>query len=248
VSNLSYIWSLLGHLGLFVGASFYSSLSLSGVEAVEINKVFGNGGQNFIEVSIGSLGSPVSQGEQEEVKEVPTKQVANQVPESINNQIKSTEVVPVKKNTHLRKVKKNLESVPKTNLSLDNNTVQSAQVDPSQQSAVGGVGLARLGSEGDNSNSQVTYRDMFFAKILGEKRYPEKARKRQIEGSGFLEISLDSGGKVVHLNLIKSTGSDLLDEEIFSLIKRAEPFPKLPNDLAEFKARLPIEFSLSNSR
>ncbi len=245
MSNLSYIWSLLGHLGLFVGASFYSSLSLTGVEPVEINKVFGNGGQNFIEVSIGS---PASQNKQGEAIEVSTKQVTNQVPEIINNQIAATEVVPVKKNTHLRKVKKNLESVPKTNLSLDNNTVQSAQVDPSQQSAVGGVGLARLGSEGDNSNSQVTYRDMFFAKILGEKRYPEKARKRQIEGSGFLEISLDSGGKVVHLNLIKSTGSDLLDEEIFSLIKRAEPFPKLPNDLAEFKARLPIEFSLSNSR
>lgn len=245
MSNLSYIWSLLGHLGLFVGASLYSSLSLTGVEAVEINKVFGNGGQNFIEVSIESA---VSEYKQRETLEAPTKQVIEQVPESINNQIKATEVIPVKKTVHLRKEKRNLENTPIINSSSDNNTVQSAQVDPVQESAAGAVGLARLGSEGDTSNSQITYRDMFFAKILGEKRYPEKARKRQIEGAGFLEISLDSGGRVTNLNLLKSTGSDLLDEEIFSLIKRAEPFPKLPNDLAEFKARLPIEFSLSNSR
>jgi len=102
-----------------------------------------------------------------------------------------------------------------------------------------------LGQEQARRESQAKYRDVFFTKILAEKRYPEKARKRKIEGEGFLEIRLDQEGKVTSLNLLKSTGSDLLDQEIISLIQRSAPFPKLPSYLHEFSARLPIQFSLS---
>ncbi len=93
---------------------------------------------------------------------------------------------------------------------------------------------------------QARYRDVFMAKILSEKSYPERARRRGIEGKGLVLVVINSLGGIKAITLLESAGSNLLDDEILSMIRRAAPFPKLPSHLSEFSAKLPVAFDLAN--
>lgn len=105
--------------------------------------------------------------------------------------------------------------------------------------------LAREQTEGAIKISTASYREVFIAKIMSEKRYPEKARKRGVEGQGLLDIKVGKEGNILSLSLIESSGSEILDEEILSLVYRCAPFPKLPSELSHFSARLPIQFKIN---
>jgi periplasmic protein TonB len=61
------------------------------------------------------------------------------------------------------------------------------------------------------------------------KRYPSQARARRHEGKVVVAFSLDSEGHVVNSKIVKSSGSELLDQETLDLISRAQPYPVPPN-------------------
>ncbi len=57
---------------------------------------------------------------------------------------------------------------------------------------------------------------------------------------------LDRAGHVLSVHLVRSAGSDALDEEAVALVHRAEPLPPLPPEIAgeTIKLTVPIAFSL----
>ena len=77
------------------------------------------------------------------------------------------------------------------------------------------------------------------------KRYPSEAQSRSEEGVVLLSFSVDRTGHVLehHSAQFRPSG---LDDEVMSMIERAQPLPPFPASMTEAKLDLtvPIRFSL----
>jgi periplasmic protein TonB len=78
------------------------------------------------------------------------------------------------------------------------------------------------------------------------KRYPGDAQSRGEEGVVLLSFSVDRSGHVLARQVTKSSGYPDLDNEVMSMLARAEPLPPFPADMPDAKLDLtvPIRFSL----
>lgn len=78
------------------------------------------------------------------------------------------------------------------------------------------------------------------------KRYPSEAQSRGEEGIALLAFSVDRTGHVLERHIVRSSGYPALDEEVMSMIERAQPLPPFPKSMTESKLDLtvPIRFSL----
>lgn len=81
------------------------------------------------------------------------------------------------------------------------------------------------------------------------KRYPSEARYDKIEGTVMLRFQLGRNGSVLDWSIISSSGDASLDEEAARMLRRASPFPDIPNELGRDRLELvvPVAFSLSKS-
>lgn len=64
--------------------------------------------------------------------------------------------------------------------------------------------------------------------IESHKRYPERAKRNDEQGSVLLSITLSEDGDVLNVKLLKSSGSFTLDEYSKDLIKQIAKFPPPP--------------------
>jgi protein TonB len=78
------------------------------------------------------------------------------------------------------------------------------------------------------------------------KRYPSDAQSRGEEGVVLLSFSVDRTGHVLAHQILQSSGHPELDQEVMSMIERAQPLPPFPATMTEPKLDLtvPIRFSL----
>jgi protein TonB len=78
------------------------------------------------------------------------------------------------------------------------------------------------------------------------KRYPSAAQDRGEEGVVMLGFSVDRNGYVLANRIVRSSGHPALDDEVMTMIKRAQPLPPFPASMTEDKLDLtvPIRFSL----
>jgi protein TonB len=59
--------------------------------------------------------------------------------------------------------------------------------------------------------------------------YPEVALRYGLQGRLSLEFTIGGGGQLEQLRMIRSSGSQVLDEEALRAIKAAAPFPPIPS-------------------
>ena len=78
------------------------------------------------------------------------------------------------------------------------------------------------------------------------KRYPSAAQEHGEEGVVLLSFSVDRTGHVLEHRVARSSGYPALDDEVMSMIERAQPLPPFPATMTEDKLDLtvPIRFSL----
>jgi periplasmic protein TonB len=78
------------------------------------------------------------------------------------------------------------------------------------------------------------------------KRYPRVAQEQRQQGVVHLRFTIDRQGKVLASEINKSSGFELLDEEVLALIQRAQPVPAPPPEVAGNRIELlvPVSFSL----
>jgi len=67
-------------------------------------------------------------------------------------------------------------------------------------------------------------------------RYPPAARAQGIEGTAALRFVIARDGTVLASQLVRGTGSVLLDHEAMALIRRVSPLPRLPADFPDAQA------------
>ena len=78
------------------------------------------------------------------------------------------------------------------------------------------------------------------------KRYPGDAQARGEEGVVQLSFTVDRTGHVLNREIVRSSGHRELDNEVMSMIERAQPLPPFPATMPQAKLDLtvPIRFSL----
>jgi periplasmic protein TonB len=78
------------------------------------------------------------------------------------------------------------------------------------------------------------------------KRYPAAAQSRGEEGVVELSFTVDRTGHVLSREIVRSSGHRELDNEVMSMIERAQPLPPFPATMPQAKLELtvPIRFSL----
>lgn len=105
--------------------------------------------------------------------------------------------------------------------------------------ALNGQGLA-------TEQARINYQDAVATLLSKAKRYPERALKRRITGQATVKIEINADGSLANFAIVRSTESDILDDEVRAMVDRAAPFPAFPADLRKQSIALivPIAFSL----
>lgn len=86
-----------------------------------------------------------------------------------------------------------------------------------------------------------------FKKIDSGKEYPKMALKLEQQGKVEVEFSIQSDGKVEDIHIRKGSGFRLLDDAAVEAIRKASPFPPIPESLKQQKisASITLLFTLS---
>lgn len=105
----------------------------------------------------------------------------------------------------------------------------------------------QAGSSDRVSNSYVA---RVAAHLNRFKKYPKTSRRAKEEGKVNVQFTVDIDGNVSAIRLTQSSGFVELDEESLRMVRRAAPFPEIPNALRkrgiqEFQIRSSISFSLT---
>jgi TonB family protein len=73
--------------------------------------------------------------------------------------------------------------------------------------------------EGDSILSEI------LSRIEGAKQYPKAARRMHMEGKATVRFKIKADGKVDSVELMESSGSDILDQASLETVRRAVPLP-----------------------
>jgi periplasmic protein TonB len=86
------------------------------------------------------------------------------------------------------------------------------------------------------------------AQLERNKRYPPGAAGEH--GTVKLEFRIDRRGHVLASRIVQSSGSAALDQETLALLRRAEPFPTPPADIADAQLAfvVPIRYAAAGRR
>lgn len=95
---------------------------------------------------------------------------------------------------------------------------------------------------GSDNEMILRYHDVVKQKIEHARRYPYFAKQKFIEGTVHLKFCIHSDGTPTNVEIIKSSGYVILDREAVETIRRASPFPAIPDDLCS--ELLSMSFSL----
>lgn len=102
------------------------------------------------------------------------------------------------------------------------------QVAPASAPAV--PAAATVSSAASQAAKQ-SWQNRLLGHLARYKRYPNDARRRGIEGTSQVRFNLDHRGKVLSIELAKSSGNASLDRATLAMIRRASPVPKPPAEL-----------------
>ncbi len=79
--------------------------------------------------------------------------------------------------------------------------------------------------------AMLRYQDMVKQRIEEVRRYPSWAKRRGVEGEVCIKFAVLSNGLSQDIRIIQSSGSKVLDEEAVDTIRRASPFPPVPEEI-----------------
>lgn len=93
------------------------------------------------------------------------------------------------------------------------------------------------------------YKDSISGLIRSHENYPIVAKRRGWEGTTVVGLTLALDGSVKGISVIESSGRDILDEAALTMVRKAAPLPRAPEELRgqERMVRVPIVFKLQQS-
>ncbi|GAK59673.1 TonB family protein [Candidatus Vecturithrix granuli] len=90
------------------------------------------------------------------------------------------------------------------------------------------------------------YLQQVVKKIDARKAYPRQARSKGWQGTVVIKIQILSDGKVAQLELATHSEYDTLNKAALEAIKKAQPFPKFPDEIKNpsLTINIPVQFTL----
>lgn len=115
---------------------------------------------------------------------------------------------------------------------------------PITYSGSGGRGNAPV-SLNTKDPAYVSYFNRIKQAIEVNWEYPELAKRYGLQGKLAVEFTVGSDGQLEQLRIVRSSGSQLLDDEAIRAIRAAAPFPRIPSWIKG--SPLPISASMEYS-
>jgi protein TonB len=104
------------------------------------------------------------------------------------------------------------------------------------QTASSGIGRGR-------SDEVSNYRGIVAARLARNKHFPPDARRAGHEGRAVVSFTIDGGGQVTRVALVRPTGVASLDREAQAMVNRSSPFPPPPAQRA-MRFTVPVSFDI----
>lgn len=105
-----------------------------------------------------------------------------------------------------------------------------------------GMGRSREAGSGAAANSN--YKGKVRAKIQRSTQMPSKAKRLGITGRAQVSFTITPSGAAKNIVLASSTGNPLLDDAALSAVRRASPFPPMPDGMPQLDLNVPIVFNI----
>ncbi len=94
----------------------------------------------------------------------------------------------------------------------------------------------------DNGKAGQDYLAQIRTRIERHKRYPARARIRQLQGEVTIRFVITPTGDTQDLVVSKSSGREVLDQAALKAVRDASPFPEPPGDI--FKGEITLELTI----
>jgi TonB family protein len=179
-------------------------------------------------------------------KGAPDPQPAEQQPQELTKPIEAkpkqrTESAPPKKIVAARSLD-SIKAPPR-----EQQSDASEQAGTQSAASAEQIGVAN-GEVVSLENARISYQDMVATLLARAKRYPERALKRGMTGEGTIRIEINSDGSLSTFQIVRSTETSILDDELRAMVERASPFPAFPEDLRKSSLALvvPVAFRLES--
>jgi len=140
--------------------------------------------------------------------------------------------VDVKKITHMRRLEKLPKPIQMKPVQVDCPNSIGESIGGQGGAGPNEMGLAQWNPELDpfvEYDSAQSYLEMVKLRIEREKKYPESARSRQIEGHITLQFIIKQDGGVSAVEIEKKSVHDSLNKAALAAVKNAAPFQKPPS-------------------
>lgn len=92
----------------------------------------------------------------------------------------------------------------------------------------------------DNSEVLQKFLDLIRKKIESKKKYPMFAKNAGVEGRSKVKIIILKDGQLEKVEIIVSSGSEILDDAALESVRNAVPFPPIPFNLGRDKIEMSI--------
>jgi colicin import membrane protein len=99
------------------------------------------------------------------------------------------------------------------------------------------------GGSGLISTASIAAYNGSVSEHLSKYQRDPRPRSRRTQWRAIVSFSIDAKGYVTEVSLAKGTGSNVIDEEMIAMVRRASPFPAPPDGEAK-KFDVPVRIDL----
>lgn len=117
-----------------------------------------------------------------------------------------------------------------------------AKLDRQKQAFAKMPRIRRLHSASTRASHEAAYLHTVGQKIerVGAQNFPEVALQKNILGKLVLRINILPSGAVANVEIVKTSGYDVLDEAALQIVKSSSPFPPIPREILKNWDRLEV--------
>lgn len=133
-------------------------------------------------------------------------------------------------------------------------TTQQEVETPGKQAAATAGGGQSAAADGQSAAqtaaataAKASWNSLVLAHLQKHQKYPRAAKRRNQTGVATVKFTVDRAGYVKEVILVSSSGVGSLDEEALETVRRAEPLPQVPAEMAgsAFTRDIPMQFKLT---
>ncbi|MFP8967609.1 energy transducer TonB [Pokkaliibacter sp. CJK22405] len=119
-----------------------------------------------------------------------------------------------------------------------------AQAKEAKQAEVAKAAPVDPGVLAQRKQAERSWKSELMAHLARNYRYPRAARIRHQSGIVTVSVTVSRSGEVLSARVVKSAGSEILDDDAVQLLHRSSPLPAPPSHQSE-SFSIPIRYSLN---